>query len=150
GNVSVSLTNYGARLVSLNVPNKIGASTDVILGYESAQEYKDNADNFYGAIVGRYGNRIGDAKFTLDGTVYELEKNDGKNSLHGGTNGVYNKVWEVTASNDTSVTLNYVSADKEAGYPGKVDMRVTYALDSQGSLHIEYHATTHKKTVLNL
>ncbi|MGO1244864.1 MAG: aldose epimerase family protein [Sphingobacterium sp.] len=150
GGVSATLTNYGARLVSLNVPDKSGAIKDVILGYDTAQEYKDNASNFYGAVVGRYGNRIGDATFTLDGEKYELEKNDGKNSLHGGANGVYNKVWDVAASNDTSVTLTYVSPDKEAGYPGTVNMSVTYSVDGQGGLNIAYQATTDKKTVLNL
>ncbi|NQD69742.1 galactose mutarotase [Sphingobacterium shayense] len=150
GGVSLTLTNYGARLVSLNVPDKSGASKDVILGYETAQEYKDNANNFYGAIVGRYGNRIGDATFTLDGEKYDLEKNDGKNSLHGGTNGVFNKVWDAASSNDTSVTLTYVSPDKEAGYPGTVNMSVTYSIDGQGGLNIQYNATTDKKTVLNL
>ncbi len=150
GGVSATLTNYGARLVSLHVPDKSGASKDVILGYDTAQEYKDNANNFYGAIVGRYGNRIGDATFTLDGEKYELEKNDGKNSLHGGTNGLYNKVWDVASSNDTSVTLTYVSPDKEAGYPGTVNMSVTYSVDSKGGLNIAYQAKTDKKTVLNL
>ncbi|MFD1768620.1 aldose epimerase family protein [Sphingobacterium suaedae] len=150
GDISVSLTNYGARLVSLHVPDKSGNLTDVILGYDTADEFKENASNFYGAIVGRYGNRIGNASFTLNGTTYELEKNDGKNSLHGGTNGVYNKVWEVKNNSDTSITLRYVSPDREAGYPGTVDMQVTYTLTREGALAVDYHATTDKETVLNL
>lgn len=148
--LSVSLTNYGARLVSLNVVGKEGKSTDVILGYNSAEQYKENFNNYYGAIVGRYGNRIGNASFKLNGQTYSLEKNDGDNSLHGGTNGVYNKVWEVVRSTETSITLAYTSPDKEAGYPGTVKMEVTYALQENGELTIEYSATTDKETVLNL
>lgn len=150
GKLTVTLTNYGARLVSLKVPNKDGQLTDVILGYETAKEYKDNYKNFYGAIVGRYGNRIGNATFTLNGTVYALEKNDGENSLHGGTNGVYNKVWDVVSNTETSITLAYTSPDMEAGYPGTVKMEVTYTLEENGSLAIAYQATTDKETVLNL
>src|SRR5690606_27374029 len=123
--VQVSLTNYGARLVSLTVKDKDGNDTDVILGYDTADEFKQHASNYYGAIVGRYGNRIGQAQFTLDGTTYELEKNDGDNSLHGGTNGVYNKVWDVEEVSETAITLAYTSPDGEAGYPGTVTMKVT-------------------------
>lgn len=147
--LAITLTNYGARLVSLNVPNKDGQLTDVILGYDSANEYKENYNNFYGAIVGRYGNRIGKASFKLNGEVYSLEKNDGENSLHGGTNGVYNKVWDIVSITPTSITLAYTSPDKEAGYPGTVKMEVTYTLDDNG-LAIDYQATTDKETVLNL
>ncbi|MFU1859649.1 aldose epimerase family protein [Sphingobacterium sp. NGMCC 1.201703] len=148
--LALTLTNYGARLVSLSVPEKNGKMTDVILGYDSAKEYKDNADNFYGAIVGRYGNRIGNASFTLNGKSYALEKNDGENSLHGGTNGVYNKVWDLVSNSDTSITLAYTSPDQEAGYPGTVKMQVTYTLEENGGLDIAYQATTDKETVLNL
>jgi len=148
--LALTLTNYGARLVSLSVPEKNGKMTDVILGYDSAKEYNDNADNFYGAIVGRYGNRIGKATFTLNGTSYSLEKNDGEQSLHGGTNGVYNKVWDVVSNTDTSITLAYTSPDQEAGYPGTVKMQVTYTLEENGGLDIAYQATTDKETVLNL
>jgi len=150
GSLSATLTNYGARLVTLNVANKEGKPVDIILGYDTADEFKQHASNFYGAIVGRYGNRIGDAKFTLNGETYALEKNDGKNALHGGTNGLYNKVWDVESSSDSSVTLAYTSPDKEAGYPGTVTMKVTYLLSSAGELAIDYQATTDKETVLNL
>jgi len=150
GKLKAALTNYGARLVKLQVPNKAGNLTDVVLGYDSAAAYKSNASNFYGAIVGRYGNRIGDATFTLQGSKYELEKNDGKNSLHGGTHGVYNQVWDVANSSDTSITFTYISPDGEAGYPGEVKMQVTYTLSHTGGLVMDYHATTDKETVLNL
>lgn len=150
GKLKAALTNYGARLVNLQVPDKAGNLTDVILGYDSAAEYKANASNFYGAIVGRYGNRIGDATFTLQGVKYELEKNDGKNSLHGGTHGVYNQVWDVANSSDSSITFTYLSPDGEAGYPGEVKMQVTYTLSHTGGLVMDYQANTDKETVLNL
>lgn len=148
--LNVSLTNYGARLVSLNVKDKDGQEKDVILGYDSAEEYKQNASNFYGSIVGRYGNRINQASFSLNGETYQLEKNDGPHSLHGGTNGVYNQVWDVEQASDTAITLQYVSKDGEAGYPGTVTMQVTYSLNEEGGLAIDYSATTDKETVLNL
>lgn len=150
GKLKAAITNYGARLVNLQVPDKAGNLTDVILGYDSADEYKANAKNFYGAIVGRYGNRIGNASFTLQGVKYELEKNDGKNSLHGGTHGVYNQVWDVASSSDSSITFSYLSPDGEAGYPGNVKMQVTYTLNHTGGLVMDYQATTDKETVLNL
>ncbi|MEJ5091534.1 galactose-1-epimerase [Sphingobacterium faecium] len=150
GKLKAALTNYGARLVNLQVPDQTGQLTDVILGYDSAAEYKAHADNFYGAIVGRYGNRIGDATFTLQGVKYELEKNDGKNSLHGGTHGVYNQVWDVAHRSDSSITFTYLSPDGEAGYPGKVNMQVTYTLNHTGGLVMDYQANTDKETVLNL
>lgn len=146
----VTLTNYGARLVSLVVNDKDGQERDVILGYDTAEEFKQNADNFYGAVVGRFGNRIGNAAFTLNGETYTLEKNDGENSLHGGANGVYNKVWDVEEESDTAITLTYTSPDGEAGYPGTVTMKVTYSLTDQGGLVIDYNGTTDKETVLNL
>jgi aldose 1-epimerase len=146
----VTLTNYGARLVSLNVKGKDSTETDVILGYDTAEEFKQNASNYYGAIVGRYGNRIGNASFTLNGTTYELEKNNGENSLHGGTNGVYNRVWDVEQASDTAITLAYTSPDGEAGYPGTVKMKVSYSLTSEGGLVIDYDGSTDKETVLNL
>lgn len=149
-NVQVALTNYGARLVSIFVKNKEGKSTDVILGYDQATAFKENADNFYGAIVGRYGNRIGDATFTLNGEAYNLEKNDGKNSLHGGTNGLYNKVWTVENQSESTITLAYISPDGEAGYPGEVQMKVTYSVGKDGDLEIDYQGETNKETVLNL
>lgn len=146
----VTLTNYGARLVRLNVKGKDSTETDVILGYDTAEEFKQNASNYYGAIVGRYGNRIGNAAFTLNGTTYELEKNNGENSLHGGTNGVYNRVWDVEQASDTAITLAYTSPDGEAGYPGTVTMKVTYSLTNEGGLVIDYDGSTDKETVLNL
>lgn len=148
--IKVSLTNYGARLVTLEVPDKEGQLVDVILGYETADEFKDNAANFYGAVVGRYGNRIGNARFTLNEETYQLEKNNGDHSLHGGKNGLYNKVWKVSDTSATVISFVYTSPDGEAGYPGNVDLRVTYSVNDAGGLLIEYRAETDKETVLNL
>ncbi len=148
--IKASFTNYGARIVTLKVQDKNGEFIDVILGYDSADEYKANNNNYYGAIVGRYGNRINQAKFDLDGVSYQLEQNDGYNSLHGGENGIYNKVWEVVSHSDSSITFSYLSPDGEAGYPGNVEIKVTYSLTDQGGLLIDYEALPDKNTVLNL
>lgn len=148
--LQVSLTNFGARLVSILVKDRAGQAVDIILGYDSAEEFIINTNNFYGAIVGRYGNRIGNASFELNGVSYQLEKNNGEHSLHGGTNGVYNKVWEVKSQSRDAITLEYNSPDGEAGYPGNVVMRVTYKLNDKGALEIEYNAETDQETVLNL
>src|SRR5690606_17809781 len=105
---------------------------------------------YYGAILHRFGNRIFNATFTLSGTSYELEKNDGENSLHGGTNGVYNKVWTVDQSVVTAITITYISPDCVAGCPGNVTMKVTYSITDEGGLVMDYVGTTDKETVLNL
>ena len=148
--LQVSITNFGARIVSLVVKDKDSKDVDVLLGYDSADEFITNTNNFYGAVVGRFGNRIGKASFKIDGTAYQLEKNDGENSLHGGTNGVYDKVWAVKSSSKDAITLEYISPDGEAGYPGNVTMQVTYKVNSDGGLEIEYAGETDKETILNL
>ncbi len=150
GKIDVSITNFGARLVKLVVKDKKQNNVDIILGYDTAEEYVNNTNNFYGAIVGRYGNRIGNASFQLNGNTYPLEKNDNGNSLHGGTNGVFNKVWNIDNNSSNSITLVYDSPDGEAGYPGNVRMSVTYTLNENNGLEIVYSATTDKETVLNL
>lgn len=145
-----TITNYGARLVSLSVPNKEGIFTDVVLGYDKAQTYKENKTSYFGAIVGRYGNRIAKGKFTLAGKTYQLEQNDGENSLHGGNNGIYDKIWDAEQVDDKTLKLTYHSPDGEAGYPGNVAITVTYTLTDDNELAIDYTATTDKETVLNL
>ncbi|MGK9117552.1 aldose epimerase family protein [Olivibacter jilunii] len=150
GKAKAIITNYGARLVSLFVPNKENTQTDVVLGYDKAETYKANKATFYGAIVGRYGNRIAKGQFTLNGKTYQLEKNDGENSLHGGANGVYDRVWDAEQIDEKTLKLTYHSTDGEAGYPGNVDITVLYSLKENNSLEIDYTATTDKPTVLNL
>lgn len=148
--LKVNITNYGARLVDLIVKDKNGKEVDVILGFDTAKEFIKYANNFYGAIVGRYGNRIANASFSINGNTYNLEKNDNGHSLHGGTNGVFNRVWNVESSSEQSITLAYTSPDGEAGYPGTVKMKVTYTVTDEGGLVLSYEADTDKETVLNL
>ncbi|MGK6351939.1 aldose epimerase family protein [Parapedobacter sp. DT-150] len=150
GTAVAAVTNYGARVVSLHVPDKNGDLVDVVLGYQDLAAYRQPGEGFYGAVVGRYGNRVAKGQFSLDGQSYQLELNDGPNTLHGGTNGFFGKVWEVKHVTDSSVELQYVSPDGDAGYPGKLDATVVYTLTSDNGLDIAYHATTDKTTVVNL
>ena len=149
-NASVTITNYGGRIVSIVVPNKDGGLTDVALGYDKLESYQAKGEAFFGAIIGRYGNRIGKGKFSLDTKAYQLELNDGVNTLHGGNNGFYAKVWNVDEVTDNKLVLSYISADGEAGYPGTLNVKVTYTLEANNSLKIDYEATTDKKTIVNL
>ncbi len=150
GEVVAAITNYGARVVSLHVPDQNGTLVDVVLGYKDLSAYRKPGDGFYGAVVGRYGNRIAKGQFELDGQSYQLEINNGPNSLHGGTNGFFSKVWEVKHVTDSSLELQYLSPDGDAGYPGKLTATVTYTVTSANGLEIAYHATTDKATVVNL
>lgn len=148
----VKITNFGGKVMTLKVPDKDGNISDVVLGYENAEEYVDG-NPFFGALVGRYGNRIGDASFTLDGKNYELPENDDGNHLHGGPDGFHNVIWnaeKITREGNEALKLTYVSADGEMGFPGRVDVTVTYTLTGENELRIDYEATTNKKTVLNL
>ena len=147
---SVSISNFGGRIVSLLVPDKNNKLTDVVLGYDSVGAYRKKGEPFFGALIGRYGNRIGKGKFTLDGKEYQLQLNDGVNTLHGGTDGFFGKVWDAKQVDSTKLELSYVSNDGEAGYPGKLDVKVTYTLTDDNSLQIDYAATTDKTTILNL
>ncbi len=147
---SVSITNYGGRVVSILVPDKDNKLTDVALGYDSIGSYRKKGEPFFGALIGRYGNRIGKGLFTLDGNQIKLQLNDGPNTLHGGTDGFFSKVWDAKQLDSTKLELTYVSADGEAGYPGKLDVKVIYTLTEDNGLQIDYTATTDKTTVVNL
>jgi len=147
---TVTITNYGGRVVSLLVPDKDNKLVDVVLGYDSIGAYRKKGEPFFGALIGRYGNRIGKGKFKLDGKDYQLQLNDGTNTLHGGTDGFYSKVWNAKQINGQTLELTYVSNDGEAGYPGKLDVKVTYSLSDDNALKIDYVATTDKATVVNL
>ena len=152
GGMSVSLTNYGGIVTSLLVPDSAGRAADVVLGYDSLGDYL-RASPYFGAIVGRYANRIAGARFVLDGTRYSLAANDHGNSLHGGIKGFDKVVWRAEPFHDSTqagVRLRYVSADGEEGYPGRLDVTVTYALSDSNELRVEYLATTDRPTVLNL
>lgn len=150
GTAVAAITNYGARIICLQVPDKNGDLVDVVLGYKDLATYQKPGEGFYGAVVGRYGNRIAKGQFELEGQRYQLELNDGPNTLHGGTNGFFSKVWEVKHVTDSSLELQYISPDGDAGYPGKLNATVVYTLTSGNGLDIRYHATTDKATVVNL
>ena len=143
---------YGAAVVSLTAPDRNGKFADVVLGYNNIEGYvADKA--YFGAIVGRYGNRIGKGKFKLEGKDYQLSINNGENHLHGGVEGFNKKLWTVIAAEATpigsTITLKYVSQDGEEGYPGKVELTVVYNLTNENELSIKYSATTDKTTILN-
>jgi len=150
-NAEIAITNYGARVVSMLVPDKNGVMTDIILGYDSIGKYIHQPENFFGSIVGRYGNRIAKGKFKLEGKQYTLGTNNGANHLHGGKKGFFARVWDGQKLNDSTLELTYLSKDGEEGYPGNVHIKVTYTLsgDSTNQLKINYEATTDKATVLN-
>lgn len=147
----VKVINYGAIVVSLKVPDRDGNFADVVTGYDSLSDYI-NDNSFFGAIVGRYGNRIAKGKFQLDGNEYQLTINDGENHLHGGTTGFYKAIWDAeTVESETgpSVKLSLVSPDGDEGYPGTVTISVTYTLTNNNELRIDYEGTTDKPTILN-
>lgn len=149
-NARAELTTYGARLVSLWVPDKNGNLTDVILGHEGVAGYAKPGEPYFGCTIGRYGNRIGKAKFKLDGKEYKLDANDGSNSLHGGSKGFHTKVWDAAQKDSSSITFSYLSPDGDAGYPGALNVKVTYTLTDDNALQIDYEATTDANTVVNL
>ncbi len=150
GTMEVMITNYGARVVSIIVPDKNGKATDVAVGYASIKPYTEGADTYYGAIVGRYGNRIAKGKFNLIGKEYTLATNDGANHLHGGKKGFSRQVWDAKQTSDSSIELTYVSGDGEEGYPGTLTSKVTYTVSKNNQLKIEYDITTSSATVANL
>ena len=150
--VETQITNYGAIVVSLKVPDRKGAMGDVVLGFSDFDQYLKN-DPYFGAIIGRYGNRIAKGRFKLDGAEYTLAVNNGENHLHGGIKGFDKVVWtgrELTTKAGPAVVLTYLSKDGEEGYPGNLRVRVTYTLTHQNDLRIDYSATTDKATVINL
>jgi len=150
--VEADLTNFGAAVVSLKVPDRHGKTDDVVLGYDDLDGYLHDK-SYFGATVGRYANRIAHGKFTLNGTTYTLAKNDGENHLHGGVQGFNKVVWEakdVSTADAAALQLNYLSKDGEEGYPGNLSVQVTYTLTNNNELKIDYAATTDKDTVLNL
>jgi aldose 1-epimerase len=149
--MSVDITNFGGHILSINVPDKDGKYGDVTHSCDSLEQYVKGVP-FFGPIVGRYGNRIGKGKFTLDGKTYTLALNNGPNSLHGGKQGFDKKLWAaaIVDGEEPSLTLNYTSPDMEEGYPGALAVAVTYTLLKDNSLKIDYKATTDKTTVVNL
>ena len=147
--LTVRITNYGAHIVSIEAPDRAGRKADVVLGFRELAGYEDPKNTtYFGAIVGRYGNRIAKGTFPLDGATYHAPLNNNGNSLHGGTTGFDHKVWTGKPLQN-GVELTLVSPDGDMGYPGQLTARVRYTLQGK-SLHIQYTATTTKPTVLNL
>jgi aldose 1-epimerase len=146
-----TVTTYGARLVTLKVPDKAGKFDDVVLGFDNLDGYlRTPPPPFFGATVGRYGNRIAAGRFKLDGVTYTLAKNNGANHLHGGNIGFDKVMWTAKPGDGASVVLTYLSKDGEEGYPGNLTATVTYTLTDNNELRIAYSATTDKDTVVNL
>lgn len=151
--VVAKITNYGGIVTSLILPDKNGKMEDVVLGFDSLSGYLQDDVPYFGAIIGRYGNRIAEGKFNLDRQEYTLAKNNGPNTLHGGVRGFDKRVWqaeEVRTDRGVGVKLHYVSHDGEEGYPGNLTVDVVYTLTDHNELVIEYTATTDKPTVVNL
>jgi len=150
----VSVITYGAILQSVVVADKHGALDDVLLGFDNLHDYElKNNDPHFGATIGRYGNRIADGKFTLDGHAYSIPVNAAPNAMHGGPEGFDRHVWKALPTHDKNsvgVTLSYLSPDGQMGFPGALNTQVTYSLNEHNELRIQFHATTSKPTVLNL
>ena len=151
--VSVVLITYGASIQAFNVPDRDGRVADITIGYDKLQDYFD-APNYWGQTIGRYANRIADGRFVLDGKAYQLTQNDEPNSLHGGVEGFDKRNWTLLSVDDAggkaSVVMTLRSPDGDQGYPGNLDVTVTYTLDDSGSLTIDYKAKTDAPTIINL
>lgn len=150
--ITMNVTNYGGIITSLMVPDKNGKSEDIVLGYDSLSGYLDKTP-YFGAIVGRYGNRIAKGAFRIDGNEFHLPINDGPNHLHGGIQGFDKVVWdakEFKTDSTVGLVLHYLSKDTEMGYPGNLDVTVTYSLNNNNELRFDYLATTDKPTPVNL
>lgn len=147
----LAILNYGAKIVSLTIQSKNGEDTDVVTGHNSINEYLSSEEPYFGAICGRYGNRIANGRFELDGNLYDgLAINNGPNNLHGGIKGFHAVVWDMKQTDAQTVELKYTSADGEEGFPGKLQTTVAYHLSDENEVTISYHALTDKPTVLNL
>ena len=147
----VTIINYGAIVTSLFVPDKEGVLADIVLGYETLKEYVEDR-SYFGATVGRIGNRVADGKFVLDGVEYELARNDGENHLHGGIKGFNKRIWAPEIIDHRGVPtlkMTYLSKDGEEGYPGNLRISVSYSLTNDNGLKIDYAAETDKLTILN-
>ena len=146
----VACTNYGGALCTIMVPDREGKMGNVVQGHDSIDNVINSHEPFLSTLIGRYGNRICKGKFTLDGKEYNLAINNGPNALHGGPTGFHARVWDAEKLSENSVKLHYISADGEEGFPGTVDITVTYTFTDDNELVIDYKATTDKKTIINL
>jgi len=147
--MEVTLTNYGARIVSVMVPDREGNLQDVVLGFDTIDDYV-NTDNNFGATIGRYGNRIAHGKITVDGVEYQLPQNNFGHTLHGGPEGYDRQVFDAVQPDSQSVVFTYLSEDGEAGFPGNLNVKVTMTLTDDNAIDLQYEAETDKETVVNL
>lgn len=142
----VKILDYGGTITHLYTPGRDGQSGDVVLGYDTLEGYLGKGNPYFGCLVGRYANRIGGARFMLDGKEYRLTPNNNGNSLHGGVEGFNKKIWKVRSYQPTELVLEYKSPDGEEGFPGNLDVTVTYSITGENALHIKYEAVTDKAT----
>jgi len=147
--VKIKITNFGGSVMSILVPDKHGEFGEIVLGYDTPEEYIDG-NLYFGALIGRYGNRIAKGRFTLEGKNYKLARNNGQNHLHGGIAGYNNMFWEILSVKPNTVELFYLSKDGEEGYPGNLKVWVTYSLTDDNELVIDYKAETDQTTIVNL
>jgi aldose 1-epimerase len=150
GDISLAITNFGGRIVSLCCPDRESKNDDVVLGFKNIHEYLNATEPFHGAIIGRVANRIDNGRFELNGVEYILPVNNKTNHLHGGEGGFHNVVWDVKSINDTSVVLRYFSEDGEMGYPGNVKVEVLYSINLKNEIIMQYKATSDSETPLML
>ncbi len=141
------ITNYGAKIVTLQVPNNKGEVKDIVLGFKTLEEWQTK-ETYFNAVIGRYANRIKNGRFTIDSVEYQLPINNGTNALHGGVSGFNEKVWDVIGQSQHSITLHYHAADGEENYPGNLDVEVTYSINHEGAFTVSYQAKTDKPTIL--
>jgi aldose 1-epimerase len=147
---SCAITNYGARIVSLVVPDSSNKPTDIVLGYPTIDDYRQQPEDYMGAIVGRCANRIAAGLFVLNGKTCILPVNDGPNTLHGGAKGLHARVWRVVNATDRMITMAYRSPDGEEGFPGNLDIEIVYEWTGINTLQMRYRATTDRTTLVNL
>ena len=148
--MEAAITNYGGRVVSIIVPDKDGKPTDVVLGFDSVGGFEKSTERYYGATIGRFGNRIAKGKFKIDGKEYQSSINNPPNTLHGGKQGFQEQVWDAKQIDPATLELTYLSKDMEEGFPGNLKVKVTYSLADDNSFKCQYEATTDKNTVVNL
>lgn len=144
------ITNYGARVISLWVPDNNGNFDDIVLGFDNIDDYINAKEKYFGATIGRYGNRIKEGKFLINDKEYYLEKNNGLNHLHGGNMGFSDVVWNAKQIDNQTLELNYFSKNMEEGYPGNLNVKIIYHLNNKDELKIEYFAKTDESTHVNL
>lgn len=148
--MQVAFTDYGARIVSILVPDKFGELRDVVLGFDRIQGYLQADEKYHGATIGRYGNRIAQGAFSIEAERYTLAQNNGNNNLHGGPRGFHSRVWDRQVSFKKKVDFYYISPDGEEGFPGTLKVNVSYELTEENEVRISYQAETNKTTVVNL